>query len=140
MEPAILGTASGATVGGTWSPVPLPAAAALLLLVEPRPPMWRLARDLPQAGVRGEDLANAGLGVRTGCVLSPRAGAGVLAPNAPGEAEAEAEAEVAVAIRARRTRHAAVKREEVVGEIASQGAPSSGVGRRDGLCVCGGSF
>lgn len=136
MEPAILGTASGATVGGTWSPVPLPAAAALLLLVEPRPPMWRLARDLPQAGVRGEDLANAGLGVRTGCVLSPRAGAGVLAPNAPGEAEAE----VAVAIRARRTRHAAVKREEVVGEIASQGAPSSGVGRRDGLCVCGGSF
>lgn len=136
MEPAILGTASGATVGGTWSPVPLPAAAALLLLVEPRPPMWRLARDLPQAGVRGEGLANAGLGVRTGCVLSPRAGAGVLAPNAPGEGEAEA----AVAIRARRTRHAAVKREEVVGEIASQGAPSSGVGRRDGLCVCGGSF
>jgi len=95
MEPAILGTASGAIVGGTWSPVPLAAAAALrlLLLAAPTPPRWRLARDLPQAGVRGEGLANAGLGVRAGCVLSQRAGAGVLAPNAPGEAEA------AVAIR-----------------------------------------
>lgn len=108
MEPAILGTASGAIVGGTCSPVPLPAAAALLLAA-PTPPRWRLARDLPQAGVRGEGLANAGLGVRAGCVLSPRAGAGVLAPNAPGDAEAEA----AVAIR---RPHAAERAEEVVGE------------------------
>jgi len=97
MAPAILGRASGAIAGGTWSPLPLAALLLLLLLATPAPapPRWRLARGLPGAGARrGEGLANAGVGFGAGwraLALGPRAG--VLAPSAPGEAEA------AVAIR-----------------------------------------
>jgi len=94
MAPAILGRASGAIAGGTWSPLPL-AALLLLATPAPAPPRWRLARGLPGAGARrGEGLANAGVGFGAGgraLALGPRAG--VLAPSAPGEAEA------AVAIR-----------------------------------------
>jgi len=95
MAPAILGRASGAIAGGTWSPLPLAAALLLLATPAPAPPRWRLARGLPGAGARrGEGLANAGVGFGAGwraLALGPRAG--VLAPSAPGEAEA------AVAIR-----------------------------------------
>jgi len=93
MAPAILGRASGAIAGGTWSPLPLAAALLLLATPTPAPPRWRLARGLPGAEARrGEGLANAGIGFGAAWrALGPRAG--VLAPSAPGEAEA------AVAIR-----------------------------------------